>query len=318
MKRLSDIELMSITLCPECRKDSLKKVEAEVVCINCNAKFLLFRSHSVLLRKDNELFPASAYGGRTVDVVRSSGRLSTLKKMLPGKSVNVARIKMFSRLADEHRGKQKIILVVGCGNQTVQLQNCFPGDDTTFVFCDIDKNADVDVFCDSHELAFKDGVFDGVITTAVLEHVLYPNRVVAEIVRVLKPNGFIYSEIPFLQSVHEGAYDFTRFSMSGHRLLLNNFKEIDSGVVGGPGTALVWSLVDFFRALSSNARISSVLGMASRAMFFWLKYFDYVTKDNPHALNAASGTYFYGTKTVNAFSAVEIIAKYSGPEIKHT
>jgi SAM-dependent methyltransferase len=317
MKRLSGDDVISIALCPVCGKGGLENSPAGIVCVSCTARFSVFRDHPVLLREDNELFPASAYIDVGAGLSPRSGRLSKLKKMLPGKSVNVARTKMFSRLADKYRGKQKMILVIGCGNQTAQLQRYFGGDDTSFVFCDIDKNADVDIFCDSHELAFRNCVFDGVITTAVLEHVLYPRKVVAEIVRVLKPNGFIYSEIPFLQSVHEGAYDFTRFSMSGHRLLLNNFKEIDSGIVGGPGTALVWSLVDFFRALSSNARISSLLGMFARAVFFWLKYFDYITKDNHSALNAASGTYFYGAKLVNTVSAANIISRYSGTKIEH-
>jgi len=318
MKRLSSSEIMSIASCPVCSNSPLEECSEGVVCINCNVKFLRFCNHPVLLREDNELFPASAYLDTGAGMPTRPGRLSRLKKILPGQSVNIASIKMFKMIADEQKGKCKIILVVGCGNQTAQLQRYFGGDDISFVFCDIDKNADVDVFCDSHKLSFRDCVFDGVITTAVLEHVLYPRKVVAEIVRVLKPNGFIYSEIPFLQSVHEGAYDFTRFSMSGHRLLLNNFKEIDSGIVCGPGTALVWSLVDFFRALSSNARVSSLLGMFARAVFFWLKYFDYITKDNPHALNAASGTYFYGTKSATIVSSVEIISKYSGPGIKHT
>ena len=115
--------------------------------------------------------------------------------------------------------------------------------------CDIDKQADVDIFCDAHELSFKDEVFDGVISTAVLEHVLYPDKVIHEIHRVLKKDGFIYSEIPFLQSVHEGAYDFMRYTLSGHRRLLEYFKEIEVGMVAGPGTALVWSLVDFSKSI---------------------------------------------------------------------
>jgi len=58
-------------------------------------------------------------------------------------------------------------------------------------------------------------VFDAVWIQAVLEHVLDPVRVVAEIHRVLRPGGLVYSEIPFMQEVHEGAYDFTRFRLSG-------------------------------------------------------------------------------------------------------
>ena len=108
-----------------------------------------------------------------------------------------------------------------------------------------DAKGMVDLFCDAHELPFLDETFDGVIASAVLEHVVYPERVAAEIHRVLARRGLIYSEIPFLQQVHEGAYDFTRYTLSGHRRLLNHFEEFSSGVVAGPGTTLAWAIEHF-------------------------------------------------------------------------
>lgn len=63
----------------------------------------------------------------------------------------------------------------------------------------------------------------------MLEHVAYPEQVVREMSRVVKAGGLAYSEFPFMQQVHEGAYDFTRMSMSGHRLLFREFEEISSG-----------------------------------------------------------------------------------------
>ena len=44
------------------------------------------------------------------------------------------------------------------------------------VYSDIDVAADVDLYCDAHELPFQDQTFDGVIASAVLEHVLSPNN----------------------------------------------------------------------------------------------------------------------------------------------
>jgi ubiquinone/menaquinone biosynthesis C-methylase UbiE len=67
---------------------------------------------------------------------------------------------------------------------------------------------------DGHQLPIADGSVDGVWIQAVLEHVLDPSIVVQEIHRVLTPGGVVYAETPFMQPVHEGAYDFTRFSLS--------------------------------------------------------------------------------------------------------
>ncbi len=317
MKRLSKSELESLLACPG-YEEALSATEDHFSCEACGANYGLFRDRPVVLREENELFPASVYREDGGDKSAAKpGMFHKLKRLVPGKSVNLAREMMFHRLATEHGTRGSVILVVGCGNQTEQLEAHFPGDGTTFVFCDIDKRTDADVFCDSHELSFRNEVFDGVISTAVLEHVLYPDKVISEIHRVLKQDGFIYSEIPFLQSVHEGAYDFTRFTMSGHRRLMEFFDELKTGMVAGPGTALVWSIVDFFKALSPNRRVSSFLGLAARAGFFWLKYFDYLMKDNLVAMDAASCTYFYGTKINGRVQATDIIRQYKGGNFKH-
>ena len=68
------------------------------------------------------------------------------------------------------------------------------------------------LICDAHNIPFAEGSFDGVVAQAVLEHVLDPYSCVAEIYRVLKPAGLVYVETPFMQQVHMGRYDFTRFT----------------------------------------------------------------------------------------------------------
>ena len=56
-----------------------------------------------------------------------------------------------------------------------------------------------------------------------------PEKVVAEIYRVLKENGIVYAETPFMQQVHEGAYDFTRYTVLGHRYLFRQFHALSIG-----------------------------------------------------------------------------------------
>ncbi|VAX11780.1 methyltransferase type 11, putative [hydrothermal vent metagenome] len=319
MRRPDESEILKYLHCPYC-KGVVEKQESELACSICNRSFHSFHDGFVMLREENELFPASAYienAPNNKKRLRKPRIFAKVKSLVPSRSVNLARKRMFARLAIDHGEQNRTILVVGCGNQAEQLNKYFPGSSTTFIFCDIDKRADAKIFCDAHELSFKDGIFDGVISTAVLEHVLYPDHVIAEINRVIKPGGFIYSEIPFLQSVHEGAYDFTRFTMSGHRRLCEKFDEIEAGMIAGPGTALVWSITDFSRALFSNARFSSFAALLSRTLFFWLKYFDYLCKDNPIALDAASCTYFYGKKAVKRTSGKEIIEQYKGNVFRH-
>ena len=58
--------------------------------------------------------------------------------------------------------------------------------DRVIINCiDVDVGADVDIFCDAHDLPFYSATFDAAITTAVLEHVLYPEKVASEITRII-------------------------------------------------------------------------------------------------------------------------------------
>ena len=148
--------------------------------------------------------------------------------------------------------------------------------------------------------------FDGVWIQAVLEHVLNPDTVVAEIHRVLKPRGVVYADTPFMQQVHEGAYDFTRFTVSGHRWLFRKFEHTASGTVKGAGSALVWSIRYFVRALTGSGRIASSVGLA----LFWLRYFDGLTRERPNA-DAASAVFFYGRKSSSEVRPREIVDYYS-------
>jgi SAM-dependent methyltransferase len=83
-----------------------------------------------------------------------------------------------------------------------------------------------------------DASFDAVVAQAVLEHVADPARAVAEMHRVLVAGGLVYAEIPFMQQVHEGAYDFRRYTHVGLRRLFRDFDEVAAGPVCGPAMAL--------------------------------------------------------------------------------
>jgi len=164
---------------------------------------------------------------------------------------------------------------------------------------------------DAHQIPFADQTFDCVIAQAVLEHVLDPVKCVEEIFRVLKPGGIVYTEIPFMQQVHGGAYDFTRYTMSGHRRLLRKFKEIKAGAIAGPGSALAWSYVYFLFSLfgyTENLRL--FLKVFGRITGFWLKYFDYIASLNKRSIDGASATFFLGTKSDQVFTEEEVIKYY--------
>jgi ubiquinone/menaquinone biosynthesis C-methylase UbiE len=243
-------------------------------------------------------------------------------KIVPSPSITlnyIERIQNFAQTLEKFT--LAYVLVVGPGNQKRDLDRLMSEySNIKLIYSDVDVNADVDLFCDAHDLPFQDQVFHGIIATAVLEHVLYPEKVVSEMHRVLKDGGVIYSEIPFMQQVDEGAYDFTRYTLSGHRRLFNYFSEISSGLVAGLGTVLVWSIEHFALCFAGNNTSRLLTKAIVRLVFSWLKYFDYLFKNNPQALDGASCTYFLGEKSPEkVVSDQMIIERYKGANhLRHT
>ena len=297
--------------CPDCHAPGLQAVGAALLCNQCKTSFPVVRGTPVLIRTDNAVFPRSAYLE-----ARPRARAPTptvFHRLLPSRSVNITyRSNLRSFAAALRDMAATSVLVIGAGLQKRWLDAFFSSHPSIRVaYSDVDVQGDVDVFCDAHELPFGNEVFDGIVASAVLEHVLYPENVVAEIHRVLAKNGLVYTEIPFLQQVHEGAYDFTRYTLSGHRRLLNHFEDVRSGVVAGPATTLAWAIEHF--AISCAPRpLSPALRLAVRMVFFWLKYFDYVFGQSPAAADGASCTFFLGRKSASPIPDIGIIERYAG------
>jgi SAM-dependent methyltransferase len=75
--------------------------------------------------------------------------------------------------------------------------------------------------CDLSKIPVEDGRFDAVIFNQVMEHLPEPSTTLAELNRVLKPNGQIICTAPFFYEEHEQPYDFYRYTQFAWRHLLN-------------------------------------------------------------------------------------------------
>lgn len=170
---------------------------------------------------------------------------------------------------------------------------------------DIYLGANVDIVCDGHDLPFRDDTFDAVICQAVLEHVLDPQRVVDEIHRVLRPGGLVAAGTPFLQAVHAGAYDFTRFTLSGHRWLFRRFDEIASGIRGGPGLSALWSL----RVLARGLGLGPKGALITTSLFAWLNRLDSAVARRWRE-DGANGVWFVGRRREGSMSPRDMVAYY--------
>lgn len=241
---------------------------------------------------------------------RRYGRLAAFARRVvsPPNPASARHVQEFMRLVGRASDHPRVLIVGGAsvGDGTGPL---YEDPSVSVLGFDIFGTPNVQFVADAHRIPLDDASMDGVVCQAVLEHVLEPSVVAAEVARVVKPGGLVYAETPFMQQVHEGAYDFTRFTDSGHRFLFRDFEAIASGAIAGPAVALLWSL-DFFTRSVFRSRTA---GKAVKLLFFWLRYFDRLVPQ-PLAIDAASGVYFLGRKGSRRLRPTEIIASYQGAQ----
>jgi len=279
----------------------------ELRCTGCNHQYALLRGVPVLIDFSRSIVDQAEFmrqeGESPIarEAPKSRGRVRSNSNDNQVAEIHIAQ------MIEELQPGSRVLVVGGAtvGKGTERLYES----SLDVVGIDIYRSGIVQVLADAHQIPFADGVFDAVIAQAVFEHVLDPNLVVAEIWRVLKPHGLVYAETPFLQQVHEGPYDFTRFTESGHRWLFRQFESLDSGVVAGPGLVLQWSIDYLIRGLFR----SRTAGIRSRRLTNPARWLDSRIKPG-YAVDSASCVFFFGRRSDRSLSPHEILLHYKGAQ----
>ncbi|WP_154124908.1 class I SAM-dependent methyltransferase [Grimontia hollisae] len=237
------------------------------------------------------------------------GVLKVVKRMVspPSHSTKDNVALLLTRLFEKKTNPR--VLIVGGATIGEGMAPFYEDKNIELISFDVYPSPNVQFVADAHCIPLPDSSVDAVIVQAVLEHVIDPFSVVAEVHRVLRPEGMVYAETPFLQHVHEGAYDFMRFTESGHRLLFRKFDVVKSGVSSGAGTQLLWAIESFFSGLFR----SHMAGKVVKLSLFWVMGFDKLIPDKFN-VDAANGVFFLGLKSDCAVSNAEIIAHYKGAQ----
>ena len=225
---------------------------------------------------------------------------------------NAVAARVGARLAADlaARGGRRTVLVIGGGTIGSGLDALYTAPELDVLAFDIFPTKFTQFVADAHRMPLRDGAVDAVVVQAVLEHVLDPWRVAAEIHRVLAPDGLVYADTPFLQPVHEGPYDFTRFTESGHRWLFRGFELIESGVVAGPGTQFASSLAHAARSVVPLRGVNAVVRFAATPLGMLIDRF---AARRP-AVDGASAVYFYGRRSDRPIQPRDMIAHYRGAQ----
>ncbi|NOK79105.1 MAG: methyltransferase domain-containing protein [Chloroflexi bacterium AL-N5] len=303
--------------CPSC--GSAMKEDSQQLCCSqndCKQCFPIVNQVPILINEEKSIFSIDDFvSGRPTTFNLKENKLKRiLSQLLPDIDRNFKANQNYRTIAEmlmSQSGNSKI-LVIGCGNLGQGMEALATNPSIELVETDVSWGKRTQMICDAHDLPFASDRFDGVIVQAVLEHVVDPHRCVAEIHRVLKKDGVVYAETPFMQQVHMGCFDFTRFTHLGHRRLFRHFSEVDSGAVNGPGSALAWSYQYFLLSFATSKVTRKLIRAFARLTAFYLQYFDYLLLDKPGAFDAAAGYYFIGQKSDHVLSDKELLALYRG------
>jgi len=101
------------------------------------------------------------------------------------------------------------VLDVGGGRRRGRFE---PPSDTQWIVVDVSADGRPRVRADVAALPFRDGVFDAVKATEILEHVPDTAAALAECRRVLRPGGHVVITAPFLERLHGDPHDYARFT----------------------------------------------------------------------------------------------------------
>lgn len=192
-------------------------------------------------------------------------------------------------------------LIYDIGSKEVRAGYAFgkPPTDAVIVCVDIASGPGVDLVADAHDLGMveSDSV-DFVTSVSVLEHVKYPQKMVKEMYRILKPGGIIYVSVPFIFPFHADPNDFYRFTYKGIDILCEEFQKLDSGFNRGPASTMHHMLVHFLAILFSfNSKSAYGINVdVFKWLLFWVKYLDKFIAKYEMAYVIHAGSYFIGKK----------------------
>lgn len=292
-------------------------IGAELYCPACTRHYPSKNGVPILINEANSIFRTADYldaksayegaSGYTGNLDKRTGLRQFYRRAMFHLGESAARMRDYdTNNAVEHilgRVPDAQVLVIGAGDTSLK---------GNVTYTDVAFGKNVTCIADAHDLPFLDQSFDACIACAVLEHVLDPYRCVEEIMRVLKPNGFVYAETPFMQPVHMREHDFTRFTFLGHRRLFRHFDEIRSGICGGPGVSASQLLRYAITSTSDNPAMKKWLKLFALLGTYPLRWLDRLSCSNNSAYDSASGFYFFGSLRPTPLPDSELLRCFRG------
>jgi uncharacterized protein YbaR (Trm112 family) len=291
--------------CPECALDEavLRAEDESLVCTRCGTRYPVGGNVPFLLSTSSQRLKADV-----LDTPSGEAMVAEYRQMDPV-STGKARQRWYQALKPpqcllhtnpdldaphtrpifDHRGPDTLVLNVGGGPHRYRDNE---------ITLNLEAFLNVDVVGDAHNLPLRSASVDSVICNAVLEHVRDADRVVSEMLRVVRPGGYVYAEVPFIFFFHGYPSDYRRFTREGLRQLFSQLPDASIGIAAGPMSALLLSGNAVLQMMipSRLPLLRKAVNGAYRLLTFPLKYLDLLLNRSPEADIFAVGFYVLGRK----------------------
>ncbi len=167
-----------------------------------------------------------------------------------------------------------------------------------FVNVDVFPFPEVDIVSDATQLPFKSDSIDAAVSESLFEHVPDAYKVAREMVRVVKPGGYIYVSAPFMHPYHASPDDFNRWTTSGLKHMFSDLEVIECGVRSGPWSTFLMFLAYWLGVIFSFGAKKAAPFIAHIFMLVLgpLKYLDYVFVHMPGSDAVATHLYILAKK----------------------
>jgi SAM-dependent methyltransferase len=134
------------------------------------------------------------------------------------------RMLLDRELEEARRYMKGVVLDIGGGRR----RGSFTAPEAaTWLVLDSNRDFRPHILGDAQSIPVRSNCIDCIKCTELLEHVEYPEEVIAEISRVLKPGGTLLLSTPFIFAIHSDPFDFQRFTdQKLARMLEDSFKII--------------------------------------------------------------------------------------------
>jgi ubiquinone/menaquinone biosynthesis C-methylase UbiE len=120
-----------------------------------------------------------------------------------------------------------------------------------------------DLFWTGETIPLEDNSVDTILATEYFEHCPHPERIMKEMLRVLRPGGILFFTVPFLWNLHIVPYDeyrYTPFSLKRH-LSNANFTNIELSALGGTDASLAQMMGIWLKESTMGYKYKKLLSM---------------------------------------------------------